>query len=142
MVRWNALYTPAIAVFCLIAAVVQDEPGDASTNVAPQLGPHGGEVHSIDGYQYEVVFTSKCLRAYVFDSQGEPVETSNLRGRMTTQVEGTPRKHHYDLYPETSDGRPTNRLYLAMDFSDVADGHMSTRFTIHGLNRPAGRPAS
>ncbi len=103
-------------------------------------GPHDGQISRAGDHWCEVVFQSKSVRVYLYDSQGQPLSAKGVRGAVTMKVAGNPKQYRYDLYPDArADAKPSS-LYLAINLSKIPDGGMSTEFSILGLPGSGRRP--
>jgi len=135
MKRRNA----TLFVVCLSIGLASGASGESPQVVEPTQpaapGDHGGRIVASGGFQFEVVFAVRSVAMFVFDRAGMPVDVRNVRGRLVFSSASDRRTYRYDLYSPGRDADLPNRLYLAVDLSNVADRGVSVDIALHGLDR-------
>lgn len=98
------------------------------------VGPHGGTLVPVEDVRCEVVAADHVVRVWLFDHLGKPIDAADIRGTLTLQYAGNPRRYHYPLYPETTRNSPGNVLVSERIRSDRLDDEVAPRFALYGLN--------
>lgn len=142
MLRRNALQFLLLILIGLSPAIqspamTQVPPTSALRPSVERLGPHGGAIHTGQGWRCEFVVTAESLCVYVFDADGNALPTRELRGRVSFKKNSHSRIYRYDLYPEASTG---NSLYLPINRSLTSKKVKVVEVTLYGLSLPLRRP--
>jgi len=99
---------------------------------------HGGEVTMTPHHHFEVLFTDKQARVYVYDDQQAPInDLSTVKTTMTLMAkDGKPETMTLQyMAPDPEKGRTQAYFYAEHDMSDVKDGAMKATVKLMGLEK-------
>ena len=105
---------------------------------AGRVGPHGGALDVVAGFQVETLIAPDGLRNFVYDAQGRPVDLREARGVATLQVQGDSKRYRYELFPELRQDKSAVSLAVGVDLSQIAGQQINVDYQLAGLS-PGGR---
>jgi len=115
--------------------MIQRRPGaNSAPTQTDTAAPHGGQMTAGPWYSFEVVYTPKETRIFVYSPPGRPLDVRNVRGEAIMEVRGHPQLFRY---PVRVSANPMGQSYLSLpvNVSRVRDGDMRVTFELTGLPR-------
>ncbi|MFV2069583.1 MAG: hypothetical protein ACC645_21675, partial [Pirellulales bacterium] len=95
-------------------------------------GPHGGRVTSGQWHSFEVVYTPKETRVFVYSPPGRQLNVRNVHGDAIMEVRGNQQLFRYPVRVST-DVAGQSYLSFPVNVSGVRDGDMRVTFELTGL---------
>ncbi len=106
--------------------------GNPYAAIIPQMAPHGGQVATMQRHDFEVVYTSREIRIYIYSPARQLLSAQGVRGDVVMQVRGNPRPFRYPVRAATDD-TGLSCLSLPIDLRRIRDGDMQVTFALTNL---------
>lgn len=107
-------------------------PDDLNLNPRELQPLHGGQVTATKWHFFEVVYTPRETRIYVYSPSRRAMGAGGLRGEAVMQVNGNPKQFRYRVKQATD---KQGRVYgsVVVDLTRVRDGDMQVAFDLQRL---------
>lgn len=97
---------------------------------------HGGQVTMTSHHHFEVLFTGKQMRVYVYDADQKPIaDPKDVKASMTLMTNDK-KSEHMDLHyvaPDPEKGRIQGHFYADRNMTGMKEGDMKAMFKMMGL---------
>lgn len=94
--------------------------------------PHDGQLATSAQHRFEVVYTPKQVRVFVYSPAMQRLDTDHVRGEAAMRVNGNPQVFRYSL-EHASDGPGMSYLSVPVELSQIRDGDMLVWFRMENL---------
>ena len=94
--------------------------------------PHGGQVTATRWHRFEVVYTPKETRIYVYSPSMQRMDARGVQGQVEMRVRGNPQPFRYTAQ-EAADATGMRYLSIPVDVSRIRDGDMLVKFHLKNL---------
>ncbi len=99
---------------------------------------HGGQVTMTPHHHFEVLFTDKQARVYVYDAEQEPInDPKEVKADMTLMTKGgeSETMHLQYVGPDPENGRTQGYFHADHEMASIEDGEMKGMFRMMGLEK-------